>query len=55
MDSTYICGTWFSPRGTSFLLFADPSKRVQGAYGYIGYLGVIGLSAYIALQLIGVF
>ncbi|CAG09920.1 unnamed protein product, partial [Tetraodon nigroviridis] len=32
----------------------DPSKRMNGAYGYIGYLGVIGLSVYVALQLLGV-
>lgn len=33
---------------------ADPSKRMNGAYGYIGYLGVIGLSVCVALQLLGV-
>uniref|UniRef100_A0A8C4ZWQ2 Glutathione S-transferase 3, mitochondrial n=1 Tax=Gadus morhua TaxID=8049 RepID=A0A8C4ZWQ2_GADMO len=33
----------------------DPSKRMKGAYGYIGYLGVIGLSMSVALQLLGVF
>uniref|UniRef100_A0A672FIX3 Microsomal glutathione S-transferase 3b n=1 Tax=Salarias fasciatus TaxID=181472 RepID=A0A672FIX3_SALFA len=33
----------------------DPSKRMKGAYGYIGYLGVIALSISVALQLLGVF
>lgn len=46
---------WFSQRVPSLMLFVDPSKRMNGAYGYIGYLGVIGLSGYIALQLLGVF
>ncbi|XP_068436269.1 microsomal glutathione S-transferase 3b [Clinocottus analis] len=33
----------------------DPSKRMIGAYGYIGYFGVIFLSISVALQLLGVF
>ncbi|KAF0044582.1 hypothetical protein F2P81_003740 [Scophthalmus maximus] len=33
----------------------DPSKRMKGAYGYIGYFGVIFLSISVALQLLGVF
>lgn len=37
------------------MFFADPSKRMNGVYGYIGYLGVIGLSVCIALQLLGVY
>lgn len=37
------------------MLIADPSKRMNGVYGYIGYLGVIILSACVALQLLGVF
>ncbi|XP_014843267.1 PREDICTED: microsomal glutathione S-transferase 3-like [Poecilia mexicana] len=33
----------------------DPSKRMNGAFGYIGYLGVVLMSIYISLQLLGVF
>lgn len=37
-----------------FVLFiADPAKRMNGAYGYIGYFGVIILSISVALQLLG--
>lgn len=43
------------PRVPSFMLFADPAKRMNSVYGYIGYLGVIGLSVCVALQLLGVF
>ncbi|XP_033967472.1 microsomal glutathione S-transferase 3b [Pseudochaenichthys georgianus] len=33
----------------------DPSKRMYGAYGYIGFFGVIFLSISVALQLLGVY